>query len=90
MLWTGFWTSMLIFFIIIPLLMIWLFAIVDLFMRPDLSGVAKALWLVGIVILPLIGTLVYFVAKPAEVARPNYQSGYDPVDAERGGTYTET
>ena len=86
MAWGGFWAAMMIFFIVIPLLMIWLFAIVDLFMRPDLSGIAKALWLLAIILVPLIGMLVYFVAKPAEVSRPDYQSGYGPVDPDSGST----
>ena len=45
---------------------IWLFivAIGDIFRRGDLSGVAKAGWILLILILPLIGILVYMASKP--------------------------
>ena len=45
---------------------IWLFivAIGNIFRRDDLSGVAKAGWILLILILPLIGILVYMASKP--------------------------
>ena len=45
---------------------IWLFivAIGDIFRRSDLSGVAKAGWILLILILPFIGILVYMASKP--------------------------
>lgn len=43
---------------------VWVFALVDLFRRHDLSGWWKALWLLVIVIFPVIGTCVYLIAKP--------------------------
>jgi hypothetical protein len=45
---------------------IWLFivAIGDIFRRHDLSGVAKAGWILLILILPLIGILIYMASKP--------------------------
>jgi hypothetical protein len=46
----------------------WVFALVDLFGRHDLSGWAKAAWLVAILIFPLLGVLVYFFTRP-EYAR---------------------
>jgi hypothetical protein len=36
---------------------------IDLFRSPDLSGWAKALWFVFILIIPLIGVLVYLIAR---------------------------
>src|SRR4030095_414455 len=39
-------------------------AIVDAVRRRDLTGGAKALWIVLIVILPLIGTIIYVIARP--------------------------
>jgi hypothetical protein len=52
-------------FIVMPLLMIWGFTVVDLFTRPDLRGITKVLWLFGIVFFPLIGTIAYFITRPA-------------------------
>ena len=56
--WGTFWTLL----IFIPLLLLWVFALVDLFRNPDLSGLTKALWAIAIVLLPIIGMLVYFIA----------------------------
>lgn len=46
-------------------LWIWLVIAVfsDIFRSHDLSGWAKALWIVAIFILPLIGVLIYLIAR---------------------------
>ena len=43
------------------MLMFWI--ITDIFRSDDLSGWAKAAWLVGIIILPLVGILIYLIAR---------------------------
>ena len=48
----------------IPLIMLWVFALVDLFRTP-MNGLAKALWAIAIVFLPIVGLIAYFVAAPA-------------------------
>jgi hypothetical protein len=44
---------------------IWLLIVVfsDLFRSHDLSGWAKALWIIFIIVLPYLGVLVYFIAR---------------------------
>jgi hypothetical protein len=42
----------------------WVFAIVDIFVRKDLSGIMKALWLLVIIVLPILGVLIYLIARP--------------------------
>lgn len=37
----------------------------DLFRSHDLTGAAKALWIVALLVLPLVGTLVYVLARGA-------------------------
>ena len=59
-----FWQWLVIFFIYIPLIFIWVFTIFDIFGRVDLSGWAKALWVIFVLILPLLGMLIYFIARP--------------------------
>jgi hypothetical protein len=39
----------------------WIFG--DLFRSRDLSGVVKALWVLFIIVLPVIGVVVYLVAR---------------------------
>ncbi|HEX3946407.1 MAG TPA: SHOCT domain-containing protein [Acidimicrobiales bacterium] len=57
-----FWT-MLEFF----LFFIWIFLIItifmDIFRSHDMKGVSKFLWVLFIIILPLIGALVYLIAR---------------------------
>jgi ABC-type multidrug transport system fused ATPase/permease subunit len=58
----AFWTVFIIF-----LWVIWFWILItifiDLFRSHDLSGWAKALWFIFILILPLIGVLVYLIAR---------------------------
>src|SRR4051812_42469572 len=61
--WT-FWNVFLLFFLWIPLVMLWFFALFDVFQRQDIHGGAKALWALVILIFPWIGTLVYLIARP--------------------------
>ena len=48
---------------------LWVFIViatfVDLLRRNDLSGWAKVLWTILIVLLPLVGVLGYLIARPA-------------------------
>jgi hypothetical protein len=62
--WGVFWSVFVVMFIVLPLVFIWGFAIVDLFTRPDLSGLAKVVWLLFIIFLPVLGTLFYFIFRP--------------------------
>ncbi len=47
------------------IIVIWLLIVVfiDIFRSRDLSGWAKALWVIFVIILPLIGILVYLIAR---------------------------
>lgn len=58
LLWTALWVFMLVMFI-------WVFiAIVsDLFRDHEVSGSIKALWVVGLIVFPLIGSLVYLIVR---------------------------
>jgi len=59
-----FWNLFFLILIYVPLIMLWIFALSDLARRADLSGVAKGLWAVAVVLLPLIGMLIYFITRP--------------------------
>ena len=53
-------------------LVIWIWmvimALIDIFARPDLSGWAKAAWVVFIIVLPFLGVLCYLIAYSAGIA----------------------
>jgi hypothetical protein len=50
---------------IIPVLLLWGYAVVSLIGRRDLGIGGKLLWLLGIIVLPLIGAILYFMLRPA-------------------------
>jgi Phospholipase_D-nuclease N-terminal len=58
------WSVFILLFVFIPLIFAWAFVLVDMFMRRDLSGWAKAGWLLLVLVLPLLGALIYLVARP--------------------------
>jgi hypothetical protein len=60
------WTMFAFFF---WFMLIWMFIMVfaDIFRRKDLSGSAKAGWVLLIFILPLFGILIYLIARPSIV-----------------------
>lgn len=55
--------SVLYFFGWVLWLMLMFWIITDIFRSDDLSGWAKAAWLVGVIILPLVGILIYLIAR---------------------------
>ena len=57
-----FWSMLWFFFFLI---WIWLLIVVfsDIFRSHDMGGWAKALWVIGIIIFPYLGILVYLIAR---------------------------
>jgi hypothetical protein len=49
-------------FILLPLIVVWAIGVVDIVRRP-LSRPATAAWIVIVLVLPFIGTLVYFLLR---------------------------
>ena len=47
-----------------------IYTFIDNFRRPDHSGLAKAAWALLIILLPLIGAVVYILARPEMRYRP--------------------
>ena len=66
--------SMLWFFLFF--IWIWLLIVVfsDLFRSHDLSGWAKAAWVIGIIIFPYLGVLVYLIARGHKMAEHAQQA----------------
>jgi membrane protein implicated in regulation of membrane protease activity len=58
----AFWT---IFEIFLWVIWIWIliYVFIDIFRSSDLSGWAKALWFIFVLFIPLIGVLVYLIAR---------------------------
>ncbi len=67
------WDALVIFaWIIWFWLLITVFA--DLFRRHDLSGWAKAAWVIFVIVLPYFGVLIYLIAEHKGMAERNTQS----------------
>src|SRR5215475_14274674 len=57
-----FWT-MFIFFLWVIWIWVLIMVFIDIFRSRDLSGWAKALWFLFVLLIPLIGVLVYLIAR---------------------------
>ena len=81
----GFWEGFFLLLIFVPLAILWFRTVIDIFDRRDLSGGVKALWLVAVILVPLLGTIVYLFTRPvteqdierAEAVEAAYQEAID-------------
>ena len=55
--------SIAMFFIIFYWLFLAITIVVDIFRSHDIGGLSKALWLLFVLILPLLGVLIYLIAR---------------------------
>jgi len=46
----------------------WVRAMIDIVRRRDLTGGGKAAWLIGLLILPFIGLMIYLMVRPPRPA----------------------
>ena len=62
------WTMCVFFFWMIY---IWMFITVfaDIFRRHDIGGGKKAMWIIFVIFLPLIGIIAYMIARPKHLAQ---------------------
>lgn len=72
----GFGGLFLLFFMFIPVTIAWVWSIFDNFIRNDHSGWAKVVWFVALVALPIVGTLIYVVARPVQDDYESERSHY--------------
>ena len=57
-----FWTMLEIFFFIIWIYLLFI-VFVDIFRSQDMGGLAKALWIIFVIVLPYLGVFVYLIAR---------------------------
>jgi type VI protein secretion system component VasK len=68
-------------------LAVWVFTLWDVIRRADLSTGAKVGWIAAVVVFPVLGTIVYLIARPAA---PDYAgSRSKPEDAARAAEEAE-
>ena len=61
-----YWGWFLFFFVYIPIVILWVTVVIDIFSRHDLGGWAKVGWLAFAIVLPLLGALIYLGVRPTE------------------------
>lgn len=77
--WDAIWT-MIVFFAWIMFITWVILLLIDNFRRSDHSGGAKAGWALFIIFLPILGAIVYTIARPATADGYGWDtgSGYSP------------
>ena len=71
--WEFLW-YVLVSFAFVAYLMVMFSILSDLFRDRDTSGVAKAIWVVGLIFLPFITSLVYLIARGSGMAERSMRS----------------
>jgi Phospholipase_D-nuclease N-terminal len=69
---------MLLVLLAIVWMLIWATIVVDIVRRRDLRASAKVLWALGVLVLPVIGAIVYLIARPADDAEPRFGAAGPP------------
>jgi hypothetical protein len=72
----SFWDVFFVMLIWIPLIMIWVFVLMDLFGREDMGGWIKALWVMIIILIPFLGSLIYLIFRPVTAKDIEMQEVY--------------
>jgi ABC-type multidrug transport system fused ATPase/permease subunit len=75
-------------------LWIWLLIVIfsDIFRSHDMGGLAKALWVIFVIILPFLGVLIYLIARGgsmherAAAQAANHQKAFDAYVREAAGS----
>src|ERR1700749_5216931 len=81
------WTIFMIFLWVIWIwVLIWVF--IDIFRSRDLSGWAKALWFLFVLFIPIIGVVVYLIARGDSMSKRTEQQAREQ-DAEFRGYVQE-
>ena len=78
---STFWDWFFLLLIWLPLALLWVFALIDIFRRDDLAGPQKALWVAIVIIVPFLGTIIYLFKRTKVVAHAD-QADVDRVSPE--------
>lgn len=79
----SFWDFFFLLLIYVPLALMWASALIDIFRRDDLGGLARAIWVATVIVLPFLGTLLYLVLRPAG-ATPTERAVFAELDRSLG------
>jgi len=92
----DFFLTMLYFFLFIIWIWLLIMVFVDVFRSHDMGGLAKALWVIFIIILPFLGVFVYLIARGgkmherAAAQAADQQKAFDAYVKQAAGTSGDT
>ena len=86
--WDAMWT-MIVFFAWIMFITWVIMLMIDNFRRKDHSGGAKAGWALFIIFAPILGAVVYTIARPSTAGDYGYEPGVASTAGTPGSTATE-
>jgi len=66
--------SMFVFFLFVAWIWVLITVVADVFRSKDLGGFAKAIWVLGIIIIPWLGVLAYLLVRGDGMAERNAQA----------------
>jgi hypothetical protein len=66
----NFWAGFLLLIIYLPIILMWGFTLWDLFHRRYMAWWKLVLWLFFIIFFPIIGSIVYWIARPVRYDLP--------------------
>jgi hypothetical protein len=73
----DFFLTMLYFFLFIIWIWLLIMVFVDIFRSHDMGGLAKALWVIFVIILPFLGVFVYLIARGSKMHERAAQQAAD-------------
>jgi uncharacterized membrane protein YcjF (UPF0283 family) len=87
--WDVMWSIFVIFFWFIY---IWMFITIfaDIFHRDDIHGWSKAGWVILLIFIPLIGALIYLIARPKMTAQDKREIEEAQARQKRAAGYSAT
>ena len=71
-------------FVFVAYLVVLFHIVIDLFRDPEMGGGAKALWIIGLILIPLLTSIIYILARGrgmAERQRAAVKTAKDQTDA---------
>jgi len=59
----------LILMIMLPLLLLWLYVVIEILIKPFKNDIDKVVWLLVVVLLPVLGFILYYAFGRSRLAR---------------------
>jgi hypothetical protein len=77
--WEFVWGALVIYFYIV-FFMVFISCFIDVFRSRDLSGIAKAVWVIVLAVLPIVGVLIYLFARGQGMGERNFKANVEQAE----------